>query len=238
MSLTSLPSSRRAPDADRRDRILEAAERAFAEHGFHAATMQHVAEAAQMSAGNLYRTFASKEALVQGLCERDQQERIESFARLLEIDDVFQAVAAGLREHVALRPRRKLTLMVEIWAEAARNPAIAALARAIDADVLRKLESVVRIAQERGEGEPGVDAAAVADFFFTYVNGLLKRLALEPNLDADAEAARGADFFKAVCKGALPFGRRHSEVGSQNAEGAAPPTSDFRLPTSDKEASR
>ena len=203
MSLSNLSTPRRAPDAERRERIFEAAERAFADHGFHAATMQHVAEAAQMSAGNLYRTFPSKEALVQGLCERDQQERIENFARLLEIDDVFQAVAQGLREHVALRPRRKLILMVEIWAEAARNPAIAALGRAIDADVLGKLESVVRIAEERGEAESGVDPAAVAQFFFTYVNGLLKRLALEPDLDAEAEAARAADLFKALCKGAL-----------------------------------
>lgn len=203
MSVSSLSTPRRAPDAERRERILEAAERAFAAHGFHAATMQHVAEAAGMSAGNLYRTFPSKEAIVQGLCERDQQERIESFARLLEIEDVFVAIAEGLREHVALRPRRKLTLMVEIWAEAARNPAIAALARAIDADVHHKLESVVRLAQERGEAEPGLEPAAVADFFFTYVNGLLKRLALEPDLDAEAEAARAADLFRAVCKGAL-----------------------------------
>jgi AcrR family transcriptional regulator len=203
MSIDSLSTPRRAPDAERRERIFEAAERAFAEHGFHASTMQHVAAAASMSAGNLYRTFESKEALVQGLCKRDQQERIESFARLAENDDVFAAVAQGLREHVALRPRRKLTLMVEVWAEAARNPAIAALSRAIDAEVLGKLESIVGLAKERGEAEPGTDPAAVANFFFTYVNGLLKRLALEPDLNGEPEAARAADLFKALCKGTL-----------------------------------
>jgi AcrR family transcriptional regulator len=222
MTLTSLSTQRRPPDAERRERILEAAERAFAAHGFHAATMQHVAEAAGMSAGNLYRTFPSKEAIVQGLCERDQQERIESFARLAATEDVFGAIAEGLREHVALRPRRKLTLMVEIWAEAARNPAIAALSRAIDADVHFKLESVVRLAQERGEAEPGIEPAAVADFFFTYVNGLLKRLALEPDLNAEAEAERAADLLRAMCKGALAVGARKPEVGGQNSEGREP----------------
>ena len=49
-------------DADRRDLILTAAERAFARHGFHGANVQNVAAEAQMSAGNLYRYFKSKEA--------------------------------------------------------------------------------------------------------------------------------------------------------------------------------
>jgi TetR/AcrR family transcriptional regulator, repressor for uid operon len=199
MSLSSLSEARRAAEAERRERILEAAERAFAQHGFHAATMQHVAEAAGMSAGNLYRTFPSKEAIVQGLCERDQHERVENFAHLAEAEDIFAAIAQGLREHVAFRGRRKTVLMVEVWAEAARNPAVAAICRAIDADVLGKLETVVALAKQRGQAAPAVDAAATAQFFFTYVSGLLKRLALEPDLDPEAEAARASELFKALC---------------------------------------
>ena len=71
----SVPAGRRPADAERRQRILEAAERAFVRHGFHATTMQHVADEAGMSAGNLYRYFPSKEAIVEGLCELDQAER-------------------------------------------------------------------------------------------------------------------------------------------------------------------
>ena len=205
MAFDPLPSPRRAPDADRRERILEAAERAFAAHGFHAATMQHVAEAAGMSAGNLYRTFPSKEAIVEGLCLRDRQEQAADFAHLGEAEtiDIFAAVAQGLKVHVALRPRRKLTLFVEIWAEAARNPAIGAITRAVDQDALAKIEQAVKIAKACGEAAPTVEAAAVARLFFTYVGGLIKRLALEPDLDREAEAARAADLFKALCKGAL-----------------------------------
>ena len=149
----------RASDGERRGRILDAAERAFAEHGFHAATMQHVAEAAGMSAGNLYRTFPSKEAIVEGLCQRDQQERVENFGRLAEVEDIFAAVDASLREHIGFRSRPKVSLIVEIWAEAARNPAIAAITRAIDADVLGKLERLVALAKQRSEATPTVDGA-------------------------------------------------------------------------------
>ena len=173
--------------------------------------MQHVAEAAGMSAGNLYRTFPSKEAIVEGLCQRDQQERVENFGRLAEVEDIFAAVDASLREHIGFRSRPKVTLIVEIWAEAARNPAIAAITRAIDADVLGKLERLVALAKQRGEATPTVDGGAVALFFFTYVGGLMKRLALEPELDAEVEAARASKLFKALCQGAF------SQVGGETS---------------------
>src|SRR5271166_1494224 len=114
MSVTPLYNRRVAADTERRERILDAAERAFAEHGFHAATMQHVAEAASMSAGNLYRTFPSKEAIVAGLCERDQQERIANFAHIADSGSVFAAFGAALRDYIASRSRQKASLIVEI----------------------------------------------------------------------------------------------------------------------------
>ena len=45
--------------------------------------MQHVADEVGMSAGNLYRTFPSKEAMVEGLCELDQAELARAFAELM-----------------------------------------------------------------------------------------------------------------------------------------------------------
>ena len=42
---------------DRSTGILEAARRAFAEKGFDGASMQDIARAAGMSAGNFYRYF-------------------------------------------------------------------------------------------------------------------------------------------------------------------------------------
>ena len=47
--------------AEQRERILDAAIKAFARHGFHKASMTDIAAAAEMSAGNLYRYFTSKE---------------------------------------------------------------------------------------------------------------------------------------------------------------------------------
>jgi AcrR family transcriptional regulator len=102
---SAAPSTVRRTADERRERILEAAERAFAAHGFHAATMQDVAEAAGMSAGNLYRTFPSKEAIVEGLCSRDQQERIDNFAHLADTGSVFAAFGATTLISVAAAAR-------------------------------------------------------------------------------------------------------------------------------------
>ncbi len=66
----------------RRVHILEAAQSVFTKKGFEVATMQDVAAGCSMSAGNLYRYFDSKAALVQGLVERDRAEMGARFEEL------------------------------------------------------------------------------------------------------------------------------------------------------------
>src|SRR5271163_2263148 len=120
MSLVRVSASaapKRTADAERRAHIVAAAERAFVRFGFHAATMSQVADEAGMSAGNLYRYFPSKEAIVEGLCLADQVERSEAFAALASAADLRAAMRAALQEHVLRRPRGKARMIVEIWAE-------------------------------------------------------------------------------------------------------------------------
>src|SRR5271155_5895470 len=101
MSATSISSGRRPADVARGERLLEGAERAFVRHGFHAATMQHVADELGMSPGNLYRYFPSKEAIVEGLCAVDQAGRARAFAELMaDKGDIMEAMGAALRRHV------------------------------------------------------------------------------------------------------------------------------------------
>ena len=107
MSVASVSTGRRPADAERRQRILEAAERAFVRHGFHAATMQHVADEVGMSAGNLYRTFPSKEAIVEGLCELDQAELAHAFADLMADNVTSSRPSAMACASMSSRSRRR-----------------------------------------------------------------------------------------------------------------------------------
>ena len=54
----------------RRDQILDAAARVFAEHGFHRTTVRDVAEAAGVANGTVYNYFENKTALLLGILDR------------------------------------------------------------------------------------------------------------------------------------------------------------------------
>jgi TetR/AcrR family transcriptional regulator, repressor for uid operon len=204
MSLTSAPIGRRITDPDRRLRILGAAERAFVGNGFHATTMQHVADEAGMSAGNLYRYFPSKEAIVEGLCELDQAELAAAFAELMADDrHILEAMRCGLRKHVLLKPPEKARLLVEIWAEAGRNPRVAQMTRAIDAEVRARVETLMDAAKVAGAASPCLDSRFGARFFVTFVAGLFKRIAVEGDFDPEAETPMAIGILKALLAGAL-----------------------------------
>jgi TetR/AcrR family transcriptional regulator, repressor for uid operon len=204
MSLTSAPIGRRITDPDRRLRILGAAERAFVGNGFHATTMQHVADEAGMSAGNLYRYFPSKEAIVEGLCELDQAELAAAFAELMADDrHILEAMRCGLRKHVLLKPPEKARLLVEIWAEAGRNPRVAEMTRAIDAEVRARVETLMDAAKVAGAASPCLDSRFGARFFVTFVAGLFKRIAVEGDFDPEAETPMAIGVLKALLAGAL-----------------------------------
>jgi TetR/AcrR family transcriptional regulator, repressor for uid operon len=190
-------------ESGRRARILEAAERAFVRLGFHAATMQHVAAEAGMSPGNLYRYFRSKEAIVEGLCARDQEERRKSFAAFAEAGCVVEAMAAALRANLLGKPREKMRLILEIWAEAGRNPAIAAMCDRIDVDVRHGLVALVEAAKTKGEAARDVDADFAARVMITVVMGLFKRRAHEADFDGEAELSLGIGIFQAVFDGTI-----------------------------------
>ena len=183
--------------------IVRAAERAFVRFGFHATTMQNVAEEAGMSAGNLYRYFPSKEAIVEELCVVDQAQRAEFFAAMSGRGDLLHAISASVREHVLSRPPAKARMIVEIWAEAARNPRIAAITRAMDEDVLAGLERVVTAAKTTGCVAAPLNSRFAARVVFTLVAGLFKRLALEPAFDPSTEGAMAIGILRALFAGAL-----------------------------------
>ena len=204
MSLTAPSAARRTAEAERRKRILEAAERAFVGNGFHATTMQHVADEAGMSAGNLYRYFPSKEAIVEGLCELDQIELAQAFAELM-VDNrhIAEAMRCGLRKHVLEKPPEKARLLVEIWAEAGRNPRVAQLTRAIDAEVRARVEGLIDAAKLAGVASSGLDSRFGARFFVTFVAGLFKRIAIENDFNSEAETPMAVGVLKALLAGAL-----------------------------------
>ncbi|WP_245447528.1 TetR/AcrR family transcriptional regulator [Methylobacterium sp. 17Sr1-1] len=167
---------------ERRTRILDAAEACFVRHGFHRATMQDVAAEAGMSPGNLYRYFPSKDAIVAGLAERDRAAVAEDFSGIETAPDLMQAFAALAQRHLAEAPAEKAVLCLEMWAEATRNPAMAAICRDFEREIAARLSGLYRRQQARAvQPIPGADPEALARLVMVMADGLLVRRALSPD---------------------------------------------------------
>ena len=188
-------------DSLRRRTILAAAERAFVRHGFHASTMQDVAVEAGMSPGNLYRYFPSKDAIVAGLCECDQEEMASDFVDLAAAGDVVAAIERMLHKRLVEDPREPLQLIVEIWAESARNPVIASIQSKVDALVRERLSATVEAARRSGAAAPGIDVDFAVRALMTIGAGLFKRRVLEPDFDGEVEVAVAVGLIRTVFRG-------------------------------------
>jgi TetR/AcrR family transcriptional repressor of uid operon len=172
--------------SDRRDEILAAAQRCFVRSGFHGASMQDICAEANMSPGNLYRYFPSKEALIAGIAERDRAEVAQEFARA-DLSRGFFAVLEGMaHHHFAVKGDEQVLLCTEVMAESRRNPEIARISSAFDADVKRWLTDLFRAAAERGDIPADVDFDGVITMLMIIADGVWWRRALDRKFDPKA----------------------------------------------------
>jgi len=107
-------SERAAPGAGRKERerarhrqeILAAAEAVFAQAGYHAATIETIARAADFSVGSLYNVFENKEHLYRELLESISREfRQELQARVAPLADPLAALEAVVELGFELQDR-------------------------------------------------------------------------------------------------------------------------------------
>jgi AcrR family transcriptional regulator len=171
---------------DRRSEILAAAQRCFVRSGFHRTSMQEICAEAGMSPGNLYRYFPSKEAIIAGIAERDRAEVAQEFAAA-DLSHGFFAVLEGMaKHHFTVRSIEQVKLCTEVMAEARRNPEIARISAAFDADVHKWLVDLFKAGAERGDIAGDADFDAVATMLMIIADGVWWRRALDPNFNAEA----------------------------------------------------
>ena len=139
------PSSPTAGDAAnarvqaQRARILDAAQRCFIAHGFHAASVSQIAGEAGISQGLMYRYFDNKRAMILALIERqlaeDQRSIGQAPASVEMVDGLlgcYQQWARGESIGGHDTAIASVTLYAEITAEAQRDPVVAHVLRRHD----------------------------------------------------------------------------------------------------------
>ncbi|MDT7684392.1 MAG: hypothetical protein QOG57_4702, partial [Pseudonocardiales bacterium] len=78
----------RVPGPDRRNRILDAAERVFAEEGYHGTTLREIAKVADVKLSLIGYHFESKLALYTAVFVRRQHVNEERLRRLEAIENL------------------------------------------------------------------------------------------------------------------------------------------------------
>lgn len=172
----------------RRRQVLDAAATCFSRSGFHGASMAEISKAAGMSAGHIYNYFDGKDAIIAAFV----QEEVERVALLLrdmeQKDDPLQAIVdeidTSVNEHMA---PEFWTLKLEIFAEASRNPKVAAVLVHADLCMRQQFRAIVKAGRERhGLAVDDATLDGRLEATISLFQGLPLRALHHPGLDKDA----------------------------------------------------
>ena len=171
---------------ERRARVLDAAEICFPRMGFHRTTMQDICREAGISAGALYLYFDSKEDLIAGIVERDREDVLSRFAALAHEPDLLVGLQNVMRGCIIDRPPHKSALIIEIGAEATRNPAIARTLAHCDRSIKASLLALLDRAVMQGRVTLDRPAHEIVGVMELLADGMFWRRAIDPDFDAEA----------------------------------------------------
>jgi AcrR family transcriptional regulator len=173
--------------AARRQQILDAARRCFIRDGFHATSMQDVIAEAGLSVGAVYRYFPSKTDLIVGVAEQlatGITTPLTEIAHRRDLPLVDVLTQAATLVDANSGPDGALRIAVQVWSEAQRDPALAALGARMYGNVAALYTEMAKHAQDRGDlpgdCDPALVGPALAAQMLGY--GVLRLLTGQPDL--------------------------------------------------------
>jgi AcrR family transcriptional regulator len=141
-----------------RDDVVAAADRLFVERGFHATSVDQIAQAAGYTKGAVYSNFAAKEDLFFAVYERRVERSLAELERSrAAASDPREWLESVVSDTSARRSRddRWMATFVEVWAHVIRRPAL----RNRFAAIHRRMHAPFVAALERHAADRGVELA-------------------------------------------------------------------------------
>ena len=164
----------RAERADRnRRRVLAAAREVFLARGYHAATVEQIADAAGFSTGVVYSQFDGKADLFLALLEARIEERIHdqaTFVERLEDAEVVGQLIEHARRVTQAEPEWGL-LVLEFRVHAARHPDLNARYAEAHARTVAGLAKTLTAAYARSRSVHGLAPEDLAEVIIAVASG-------------------------------------------------------------------
>ena len=191
------PSGRSQDKGGKRARIVDAAIRVFADHGFHKATVAEVAREADVADGTIYLYFKNKDDLLASLFEERMAELNSLMsAELEQIEGALEQVRTFVRTHLRMvreRPALAQVLIIELRQSARLLKFHKAQGFASYLDILG---AILARGVEEGTMRPEVDTKSIRRAIF----GALDEVALSwllggRRFDLEKNAEQLAEFF-------------------------------------------
>jgi AcrR family transcriptional regulator len=173
-----VPKVSAAHRESRREEILCAARRRFADGGFHATSMQDILDESGLSAGAVYGYFTGKSDIVSAIaCENvntmlDSLSCYAAHAAETTVADAVIAVLHSIRAKHATDGIARLAL--QVWSESGRDPQL----REQFADTHRRFRAIIGALVQARHPELEAEADCIAGAVGAIVPGFIHQLGL------------------------------------------------------------
>jgi AcrR family transcriptional regulator len=170
---------------NRRVQLLDAAARAFSEHGFHGASMRDIAKAAGMLSGSIYYHFDSKDEMLLAVYEEGVRRVAEMVdAAIINADEPWAGLEAACAAHLRALIAYPDYARVMIQTTPSEVPGMSARIR----DLRRAYESRFRRLIDDLALPPSIDRTYLRFLLFGALNW--SRVWFRPNGDTPQMVAR------------------------------------------------
>jgi AcrR family transcriptional regulator len=209
------PPSRSDRSKLRVQQILDAAKHCFSRVGFHSTSMAQIAAQAQISVGQIYRHFPSKESLIEGIVQEDiaRQLSIMNATPDTDVVDALTAMTQNKAISSAVSNPKHLALMLEIVAEAARNPKVR------DIVISNQRRGFTALKKRIESAQPGVWPPGELDVRLRLVSAIVQGVVGQMLLDRRAPTAALLAWVQTLAAQLLVI---KPSIGNAGAEPAVP----------------
>ena len=207
-------TAKRLGRQERRERtrvdLLAAARRAFLREGFHAASLDAIAEDAGYTKGAFYSNFASKDDALVAVFEEHFRDRADAYERLIfttdSVEDAYRAVARFWHDANEREPEWS-RLVIEFMAHASRHEHLREQVKEVRQ---RGLDRIVELVEQLAERH-GVEYTVPITELVRGSGALNRGLAVEQLLDPELSVEAFEEMHVAYIRGLTKQKQREKE---------------------------
>jgi TetR/AcrR family transcriptional repressor of uid operon len=150
--------------------------------------MHDISAEAGISVGLIYRYFENKEAVISAMADRHKKEIGEMLERARQAPTLLESLEILFTAHCCEdEPRVISAFVVDLYAEASRNPRVADLVRDVLKTSMDGVTGLIQRAPEAQNAEHGLTPSELAELIFAVARGMLMFDVLRPQKMTAAE---------------------------------------------------